>query len=144
MSRSLGYAAVGGGVFMALGIVMNLGEGFGALAYVVACFFCVLLPIAVGLRLLRAESPRLLAQRSEQAWQSELMRLAERRGGNLTVAEVVAHAELPAQEAERHLDRLCALGVAEHCVAESGVIVYRFQGLLAGEEKRRARGVLDA
>jgi hypothetical protein len=43
----MGYLAIAVGAFMALGIAMNLGEGFGALAYALALLFCAALPIPV-------------------------------------------------------------------------------------------------
>ena len=71
------------------------------------------------------------------------MRLAAKRHGSLTVAEVVAHADLDAASAERKLDDLCRRGLAEHRVTDDGDVVYRFQGAPDAEAKRSAKGVLD-
>lgn len=144
LRRAAGWAAIGVGAFMALGILLNLGRGFGALAFLLALAFCTALPIGVGVALLRGRVDRALGEGATEAWGSELLRLAERRGGSLTVAEVVAHVDLSPEAAEHHLDRLCLQGVAEHRVSESGVMVYRFAGLLTAREKRHAEGVLDA
>src|SRR5688500_18765973 len=118
MSRkAVGSLAIAIGAFMGLGIALNVGEGFGVLAFVLAFAFCSALPIGVGIRLLRGGRHGALAASAEQAWESELLRLAERRGGSLTVAEAVAHADLSREDAERHLERLCIKGVAEHRIS---------------------------
>jgi hypothetical protein len=141
--RGVAYAAIGIAGFMLLGILLNAGRGFSYLAILGALAFCVILPAAVGLSLLRAPDERKPSERANQAWDAELIRLAERRGGSLTVAETMAHVDLSHSEAERHLERLCVHGVAEHRVSEEGVIVYRFQPLLSEQQKRRAVGLLD-
>ncbi|MDH5676550.1 MAG: hypothetical protein OEZ06_30810 [Myxococcales bacterium] len=142
--RSFGYLAIAVGSFMGLGIAMNLGEGHGAAAILTTLLFCTVAPIALGVSLLKGDRQQQLDARAERAWQSELLRLAERRGGSLTVAEVIAHADLPRDEAERRLDDLCKQGLAETRVSDGGVMVYRVEELLDEEEKRRAQGVLDA
>ena len=127
---------------MALGIALNAGEGFGVAAYVLAFGFCTLLPAGVGGALL--VDRRRLAQRAEHALAAELLRLAEQRGGHLTVAEVMAWLGLSKSEAERALERLCRQGLADYRVSASGVLVYHVVALLDPEEKRLAEGVLDA
>jgi hypothetical protein len=130
---------------MGLGIAMNLGEGFGAAAYVLAFAFCTLLPVAAGVALLRGNKNRShLAARAEHAATAELLRLAEQRAGSLTVPEVMAQLDLSKQEAERGLERLCQQGLADYRVSESGVMVYHVGELIDREEKARAKGVLDA
>lgn len=139
----MGYAALGVAGFMLLGILMNLGRGFGFAAIALATAFCVVLPAAVGVRLLRPGADRRKLEQAERAWDGEFLRLAARRGGSLTVAEVMAHLDLGQEEAERRLDRFCATGLAEHRVSDEGIIVYRFQRMLGEAEKQRAVGVLD-
>lgn len=129
---------------MALGIAMNLGQGFGAAAYVLSFAFCTLLPVGVGLALLRGKHERRLEARAEHAATAELLRLAEQRGGSLTVAEVMAHLDLSKHEAERGLERLCRQGLADYRVSNAGVLVYHVGALIGREEKRGAEGVLDA
>jgi hypothetical protein len=142
--RSLGFLALGVGVFMGLGIALNLGEGFGVAAYVLALGFCSVLPIGVGMALLKAGGTRRLAERAEHAVAAELLRLAERRAGRLTLAEVMAHLDLSKGDAERALEQLCRQGLADYRVSASGVMVYHFGALIGAEEKRLAEGVLDA
>jgi hypothetical protein len=142
--RGLGFAALGVGAFMGLGIALNLGDGFGVAAYLLAFGFCALLPVSVGVVLLKSGGTRRLAERAEHAVAAELLRLAERRGGRLAVAEVMAHLDLSKSDAERALEQLCRQGLADYRVSESGVLVYHFGALIGAEEKRLAEGVLDA
>lgn len=142
--RSLGFVALGVGAFMGLGIALNLGEGFGVAAYVLALAFCSVLPVGVGVALLKTGGTRRLAERAEHAVGAELLRLAELRGGSLTVAEVMAHLDLSKGHAERALEQSCQQGLADYRVSESGVLVYHFGALIGAEEKRLAEGVLDA
>jgi hypothetical protein len=142
--RTLGFLAIGVGAFMALGIGLNAGEGFGLPAYVLAFGFCTLLPAGVGGVLLADPRRRRLAARQEHARTAELLRLAEQRGGQLTVAEVMAWLSVSKGDAEHALERLCGQGLAEYRVSASGVLVYHVGALLGAEEKRLAEGVLDA
>jgi hypothetical protein len=142
--RGLGFLALGVGTFMGLGIALNLGEGFGVAAYVLALVFCALLPVGVGVALLTTGGTRRLAERAQHAVAAELLRLAELRGGRLTVAEAMAHLDLSKVDAERALDQLCRQGLADYRVSHSGVLVYHFGALIGAEEKRLAEDVLDA
>jgi hypothetical protein len=128
---------------MGFGIAMNLGAGFGAAAYVLAFAFCTVLPVGVGVALLRGKNERRLAARAEHAATAELLRLAEQRGGSLTVAEVMAQLDLSKEEAEHGLERLCQQGLADYRVSREGVLVYHVAALIDREEKRLAEGVLD-
>jgi hypothetical protein len=141
--RSLGFLAIGVGVFMGLGIALNAGGGFGFAAYALAIGFCTLLPVGAGAALLRPTPGRRQARRAEQALGAELLRLAERRGGRLTVAEVMAWLDLSKGEAEGALERLCQQGLADYRVSASGVLVYHVAALIGADEKRLAEGVLD-
>jgi len=139
-----GYLAIGFGLFMGLGVVLNTGgrHGFAALAFAFV-FFCVA-PIGLGTLLLKGRTsakPNELEARN--AWDSELLRLAARRHGSLTVAEVVAHADLDPATAERYLDDFCRRGLAEHRVTDDGAVVYRFEDAPSAAAKRTAKGVLD-
>jgi hypothetical protein len=137
-----GYVAIGFGIFMGIGVLAN-GSSRHSVAALLFAFvvFCVV-PVALGALLLRGSGerrPRELEAR--QAWDSELMRLAAKRHGSLTVAEVVAHADLDAASAERFLDDLCKRGLAEHRVTDDGEVVYRFQGAPSADAERAAKNV---
>ena len=141
MRRFWGYGLVGFGLFVGLGVLLNTGQReFFKLAFAFAVFG--VLPVLGGLRLLRPKAAPLAAD-ADRAWEAELMRLAERRGGALTVAEAVAHGDLEPARAESLLDGLCRRGLAEHRVTDDGQIVYAFAAAPTREQKRAAEGVLD-
>jgi hypothetical protein len=132
------------GAFMGLGVLLNLGGPHGAAALLLAFVVFGLAPAAAGVWLLRGpvtEAAALLA--AQRAWDSELLRLAARRDGSLSVAEVVAHADLDPKEAEQRLDELSRRGLCELRVTEEGVVVYRFLAAPSTTHKQLAQGVLD-
>ena len=144
MRRTGGFVAIGFGIFMGLGVLANTGGRHGFAALIFAFFVFCVVPVALGTLLLRGSgSRRPLELDARRAWDSELMRLAARRNGSLTVGEVVAHADLDAESAERYLDDLCKRGLAEHRVTADGDVVYRFQNAPSATAKRLARDVLD-
>jgi hypothetical protein len=143
MRKVWGYVAIGFGLFMALGIAVAGGDRDVATILAALGLFSAL-PIGIGWRCLRTDVDKsALALQAEHAWRSEILRLAERRGGGLTVAEVVAHADLDAGRAERVLDDLARRGLAEHRVTDDGEVFYRFEDAPTPEQKRNARGLLD-
>ena len=117
MRKTGGYVSIAFGVFMGVGVLASSNPEHALGARLFALFVFGIGPIVLGLLLVtagRAKRPSELEAR--RAWDSELMRLAAKRHGSLTVAEVVAHADLDAESAERHLDDLCKRGLAEHRV----------------------------
>lgn len=139
-----GFVAVAVGIFMGVGVLLNLGGPHGAGALLLSFLLFGAVPLGAGLWLLRSRGASLRAlQSANQAWESELLRLAARRDGSLSVAEVVAHADLDAAQAEKHLDDMCKRGLCELRVTEEGVVVYRFAQAPSAEHKRRAEGVLE-
>ena len=144
MRKTGGFVAIGFGIFMGIGVLANTGERHGFASLLFAFFVFCVIPVALGTLLLRGSgSRRPLELDARRAWDSELMRLAARRSGSLTVGEVVAHADLDAESAERYLDDLCKRGLAEHRVTADGDVVYRFQSAPSEEAKRLAKDVLD-
>jgi hypothetical protein len=139
---SLAYGLIGIGLFLGFGILLNLGSG-PSVAGVVFSLLLVSLPVVAGIYLLRNPARRSLELEAARGWDSELLRLAEKRDGHLTVAEVVTYGDLDREAAERQLEGLCRQGFAEHTVSDDGVIVYRFQRILAAADKRKAKGVLE-
>lgn len=139
-----GFVAIGFGIFMGIGVLANSGARHGIAALLFAFVVFCAIPVAFGALLLRGSSARRpLELEARRAWDSELMRLAARRHGSLTVAEVVAHADLDAESAERYLDDLCKRGLAEHRVTADGDVVYRFQSAPSAAAKQLAKDVLD-
>jgi hypothetical protein len=139
-----GYVSIAFGVFMGVGVLANGSGKHGIGGFLFALFVFALAPIVLGVLLVTAGRGRRPSElEAQRAWDSELLRLAAKRHGSLTVAEVVAHADLDAESAERHLDDLCKRGLAEHRVTDDGDVVYRFEGAPSAEAKRAAKGVLD-
>jgi len=60
--------------------------------------------------------------------QKEVLKLAQAKGGTLTVSEVALGTSLSLDEAERCLKRFSAKGYAIMSVTDSGAIVYEFLG----------------
>jgi hypothetical protein len=139
-----GFVSIIFGVFMGVGVLANANPEHGPFARLFALFVFGIAPIALGVLLVTAgRGWRPSEVEARRAWDSELMRLAAKRHGSLTVAEVVAHADLDAESAERHLDDLCQRGLAEYRVTDDGDVVYRFQEAPSLEAKRAAKDVLD-
>jgi hypothetical protein len=143
MRRVGGYLGIAVGSFMGVGILLNLGaHPLGALLLSFLLFSAA--PIGAGVWLLRRPGEQALTlDAANRAWESELLRLAARRDGSLSVAEVVAHADLDAAQTEQRLDEMCKRGLCELRVTEEGVVVYRFSAAPSAEHKRSALGVLD-
>ena len=146
---------VGGVALLALALLMVLGFArsealLSAPATVAALLVTVALPGAAGLALVAsyARRGRRLAGSREQLRRrtidAELLRLAERHGGRLTVVEVVRDLALTPEEAKAALDAMHARELAELEITDSGVIVYAFHDVRRLGEKDTARGLLDA
>jgi hypothetical protein len=110
----------------------------------------VVLPAAGALLLARshyAERSRLSGRRAalaRQATESELLRLAQARGGKLMAAEAAMAMHLSEDVAREALDAMVTGGRAELEVTDGGSLVYTFPTLAQLADKRTARGILDA
>lgn len=125
--RGLAGLAFGVAACALLALGLGLGRGLGAGAYAGVVLACAVMPALLGLALWQSPRGNGAPEGSEGAWDALLLRLAERRGGSLTVAEAMDAADLTHAQAERRLERFCARGIAEHRVSNDGVIIYRFQ-----------------
>jgi predicted transcriptional regulator len=143
MRRVVGQVAIGFGAFMGLGVLLNLGQGHSVAGLLVAFGAFSVLPVALGVRALRSKERPLLETHARTAWDAELLRLAAKRDGSLTVTEVMAHADLDAETAERYLSDLCRRGLADPRVTDEGHVVYHFEQAPTRDQKRGATGVLD-
>ena len=76
--------------------------------------------------------------------QNRIVRLAQERGGRLTVTEGAVGTGLTVEEAEGILQRLAEGGYVEIEVTDSGMMVYRFPEVLFAHEKPWSRGVDSA
>ena len=143
MRRVVGQVAIGFGAFMGLGVLLNLGQGHSVAGLLVAFSAFAVLPVALGLRALRSGKRPLLEAHARTAWDAELLRLAAKRGGSLTVTEVMAHADLDGEAAERCRADLCRRGLVDPRVTDDGQVVYHFEQAPTGDQKRLAKRVLD-
>ena len=105
-------------------------------------------PGVAGVALLaRLRQVRRIAARHEESWrqtrESEVIRLARRLGGKVTVLEVVADSAMGTEAAKEMLDALVTGELADMEVTESGLIVYSFPDLQRLDEKDRAKGILE-
>ena len=120
-------------VFMLIGVLAGGGKDHGLFVDIFVFGLAVVLPGVAGLTLLRQHLRRSLPSGAggadalrRQTWESEILKLAERKGGRLTVVEVVADTVIGAEDAEETLGILVGRGMAEPEVTEGGLIVYRF------------------
>ena len=141
-----GLAAVA--LFMLLGFLAG-DVAFGAPA-VTAFALTVALPATGAAVLVRShlKDRRLGGGRRDairaQTIRSEVLRLAARTGGKLTVPEVIADLAVDKPTAEAALEALHLEELAEIQVTESGMIVYEFPDIRRLAEKDSAKGLLDA
>lgn len=80
----------------------------------------------------------------QQTLEAEILKLAARKGGKLTVVEVVGEAAVDAETAKRALDSLATQSLASLELTDSGVLVYAFYDIQHLPEKHSAKDVLDA
>lgn len=145
---------IGGGGLIAVALFMLLGFfNAGPMSAAVATLtllITVALPAASGGALLRShfrEKGRFGRQREQlrlQTYESEILLLAQRKGGKLTVVEVAAETGLDAPTADAALQSLAQQGVADIEVTDSGVLVYAFYDIQKLPEKDTSRNILDA
>lgn len=136
-------------VFMGIGFLAGGASQHSIGVQIFSILIAVGVPGAGGVLLLRQHHRRALPSPPEHAalprerWTSELVKLAARKGGRLTVVEVVAGTALAPDDAQTAFDELCASGLAEPEVTESGLIVYAFRDLLLLSEKSESQGLLE-
>lgn len=135
---------------MTIGLIASKGDQtLGIQIFVFA--LTVVLPGATGLHLLRQHVRRSLPSGPggadvlrRQTWESEILKLAEKKGGRLTVVEVMADTIIGAEDAEATLGVLVQRGMAEPEVTEAGLIVYRFPDVQQLGDKEKSRGLLES
>ena len=136
-------------LFMLAGF-LNSDTDVSAGARLLALGITVVLP-AVGAVLLArshfAEKSRLTSRRAElrrHAMESEIVRLAQARGGKLLAVEVAMAMHVAEDTAREALDGMVARSRAELEVTDEGNLVYAFPTLRQLSDKSSARGILDA
>ena len=88
-----------------------------------------------------SEAAHLVRYRRQQ---NRVVRLAQQRGGRLTVTEAAADTGLTVEEVGDILKRMADGGFVEVEITDSGMIVYRFPEVLFAHEKQWSRGVESA
>lgn len=147
MSRVIGAFLLALAVFMLIGYV---NADVGGPAALFAVLLTIVLPAAGGLALLTGRwgwrGGRTGARREElrrETLQAEMLRLAGRHGGRLTIVEVVGALAISPEEAKESLDALAVRGLADFEVTDSGVVVYVFRDVQHLDEKGSSRGLLE-
>jgi hypothetical protein len=145
---------VGGSALLLVSLVMLAGflgaEREGSVAATLGALgIAVLLPGGIGAALIGAHfrGKGRLANRKQalkqQTVEAELLLLAGKRGGKLTIVEAVAELALTPEDAKEALDALARRGLADFEVTESGVIVYAFHDLQRISEKNQSKSILE-
>ena len=75
--------------------------------------------------------------------EAEILRMAARHEGRLTVVEVAGELAVPTTTAEELLNELIARELADIEITESGLLVYAFHDMQHLSEKAAARGLLE-
>ena len=110
----------------------------------------VVLPAAGAVLLARShfrDRSRLTGRRAalaRHAAESEILRLAQGRGGKLMAVETAMAMHLSEDVARETLDTMVSEGRAELEVTEGGNLVYTFPTLAQLGDKSTAKGILDA
>ncbi|MGH7537299.1 MAG: hypothetical protein ACREMF_01575 [Gemmatimonadales bacterium] len=136
-------------LFMLLGFLSS-SQPISLPAAAVMLLLTVGLPAAsgVGLLYLRFREGRAFQQRRDQlrvqTYQSEILKLAGRKGGKLTLVELLTDSALSTEDAEAALGGLVERGIADIEVTDSGVLVYAFHDVQKLPEKDSSRGILEA
>lgn len=144
--RILGWILIALAAFMFVGFLGADVAGSQALG---ALIITVLLPAAGGVALVTGRigtRGRIGARREElrqQTLEAELLRLAGRRSGKLTIVEAVGDLAITPEEAKRALDALAVRGLADFEVTDSGVVVYVFHDVQHLGDKPQSKGLLD-
>ena len=138
-------------VFMAIGFLAGGAADQSLGVRIFAFLVSSGIPGVGGVALLRAHlkqraalpAPNAVPALPRERWTSELIKLAAKHGGRLTVVEAVAESSLTPEEVQQALDELCAQSVAELQMTESGLVVYAFRDLLLLGEKSNSKGLLE-
>jgi hypothetical protein len=116
---------------------------------IIALLITVALPGAAGARLIlrqlrnkgKVEDRKALLRR--QTLEAEILRLAGKHGGKLTIVETVSDLAITPEQAKDVLDDLARRGLADFEVTDSGVVVYVFHDVQRLSEKPHSKGLLE-
>ncbi|CAN5769665.1 hypothetical protein BH23GEM10_BH23GEM10_02890 [soil metagenome] len=146
MMRIAGWALIALAAFMFVGF---LGADVGGAAAIAALLITVVLPAGAGVALVSGRlrgvgsgSSR-TAELRQQTLEAELLRLAGRHDGKLTIVEAVGELAISPEDAKQALDALAVRGLADFEVTDSGVVVYVFHDVQRLGDKPHSRGLLE-
>jgi hypothetical protein len=127
-----GWILIGIGAFLLLGFTVSaVKEGITTGDIVAFLLFCVG-PIVGGTLLIRSnlQAKRKGIQQTQQALvaqrEKEIIRLAQKTGGHLTIPDIVGGTSLNTTEAEEIMREMTTKGYVNMNVTDAGVIVYEF------------------
>jgi len=135
--------------FMTIGFLAGGAADAGLGLRLFIMFITIFIPGFFGVSLIRrhVSGPALGGARRElirQTRESEILKLAQKLGGKLTVVEVVAETAMSADDAEAALGELVRRGLAEPEVTDKGLIVYVIHDVQQLRAKNESRNILDA
>lgn len=141
-----GFGLIGLALFMLLGF---FAAGVGGPAAIFALLIAVVLPAWAGFTMIKSHNRGggAVGGRREdlrrQTLEAELLRLAARKQGKLTIIEAVTDLAISPEEAKEALDALSLRGLADFQVTDSGTVVYDFRDIRNLSDKPDARGILE-
>jgi hypothetical protein len=143
--KAIGWILVALATFMLFGAMR---AGVSGPVGIAALVITVVLPGAAGIALISGLVGTLGRGRARdalrrQTLEAELLRLARRHAGRLTLVEVVGELAVSHDEAKDALDALAVRGLADFEVTDSGVVVYVFHDVKHIEDKHDSRGLLE-
>ena len=135
--------------FMSIGVLAGGMKGDGLFLQIFVMTLTIGIPGFFGIRLIRShtQGPALGAGRERvmrQTQESEILKLAQKFGGKLTVVEVVAETAMSMEDADAALGQLVQKGLAEPEVTDKGLIVYVIHDVQQLRTKDQSRNILDA
>lgn len=122
----------------------------GVFVNILSFLITVILPFAGGASLIYSyyEENKKLKDSKEnltiKTLEAEVLKLAEKKGGKLTVVEVMSDLAVSNDIAKELLDSITVQSLADVELTESGVIVYSFYDIKHLMDKKNTKGVLDA
>ena len=120
------------GALMLLGVSVNLSESALEAADIIGAIVFGIGPIAGGGLMIRGRvkaKQQALHAKERDAYvrhEKEIIRLAQSRGGRISIPEIVAETSLSSDEADAVMRKMTTKGYVDMQVTDSGVIVYEF------------------
>ena len=122
----------------------------GTFVKLLSLVITVALPLAGGSYIIYShfkDNEKFISKKNDlriKTLEAEILKLAEKKGGKLTVVEVMSDLAMGNDTAQELLDSIASQGLADVELTESGVIVYSFYEVKHLKDKQSSRGVLDA